>query len=514
MCRYKLITISFILCFVHTITAQNIPHRVPGSPYPFSQIPDTLFIIDDNNFSEAERLTIEIMQGLLAKEKPLIYRDRGVGYSLWLEDWVNNYGIIADYSYVNDFRGILSHFKDKISGYILCNLHDNSSNTAISLCGPMKAIAVTPEHVNLMTDLNINLIYDVREKDENWVLSNYDSLLSTKIMIYQKEEKDLFLGDYSVFSNAFHFFDPISSDLTNTAMDRMDDNSILLGWGDNEHSTVSASSSKSIHVHPADWAANLTTLSNFNANLKQSTNSDTINDRDDVHTVCFVMSDGDNVQWTLGSFITSTKWYGSPNRGVVNLGWTVSPALCELAPTILNYFYQEAANLENAKDYFIAGPSGLGYIFPDKFPAIDSAAALLNRFMAKADLNIVNILGNNQSDKYLRPFLQQENIDALFYYDYSNYSGLAGEIKWINNKPAIGGRYNLWEGFNTPASLASKLNSLPKDSYSAGGYSLIPVHVWSNSVDDVITCANLLDSNVIVVTPDEFVKRIQNKFGP
>ncbi len=45
------------------------------------------------------------------------------------------------------------------------------------------------------------------------------------------------------------------------------------------------------------------------------------------------------------------------------------------------------------------------------------------------------------------------------------------------------------------------------------GYSLIPAHAWSKNVDDVIECVSMLDSNVIIVTPDVFIKRIKEKLG-
>jgi hypothetical protein len=499
-----------ILTHLHS---QNIIDRVKNSPYPFSNIPDTLFIIIDNNFVESQLLTIESLQGILAKEEPRIYRDRGNGYSIWLSDLINNYQIVADSSFINEFAGLLNHFKNKIYGYVLCNLHTNSSNAAISLCSIFNCIAITLEHVNLMSSLNIPQLYDVRNYDENWVLTNFDTSFSKKIVGYQKENKDLFLADYSIFARAFHFFDFITSYLTLTAVSRLDDNSVLFGWGNDEHQTVAFASSKSVYVHPADWVVNLSTLSNFNVPIQQHTHTDTVETIDSVHTVCFVMTDGDNVQWLLNDFATSNNWYGSSNRGNINLGWTISPALCELAPTVMNYLYQSAANNPTGKDYFITGPSGLGYIYPDQFPAIDSATSLLNRYMEKADLSIVNIIGDNPSEQYLLPFLLQNNIDAIFYYDYSNYSGLSGDIFWVNWKPVIGGRYNLWSGFETPLSLANKLNSRPKDPHSEDGYSLIPVHVWSMGVDDVIACVNLLNNNVRVTTPDQFVDLIQNNLG-
>lgn len=509
--KYTTIIFSlFIGITGQPLAAQDIPQRIEGSPHPKSGTPDTLVILQDDHFTEAQLLTIQTLQGLLAKKKPTIYRDNGKGYSIWLDDLKDNYGVAVNTSLNGDFKGLLNHFKHAFEGYILSNLHDHSANAAISLSGISDAIVVTPQYEPLMNQMGIPLLYDIRNRNEEWVFENFAESFNKNVIVYQKEEKDLYLGDYSVFAGAFHFFDEIDSNLASQAFSRMNDNGVLFGWGNGEHPTVAKASSHSIHVYPADWALNLSTLSNFNSNeLRQQTHTNATEMPDSVHTVCFVMTDGDNLQWLLGGFATSQNWYGSDKRGKVNLGWTISPALSELAPTVMNYFYQNAADLSSGRDYFIAGPSGLGYIYPDQFPAVEKAAVLLNRFMDKADLNIVNIIGDNSSEQYLGPYLEQSNIDALFYYEYSNYSGLAGDIRWISDKPVIGGRYNLWEGFESPVSLAEKLNKEAKNPYSKAGYSLIPVHVWSNSVDSVIKVTDALDSQVQVVTPDEFVRRIK-----
>jgi len=358
-----------------------------------------------------------------------------------------------------------------------------------------------------MDTLHIPLLYDVRQYGAAWTLLNFDTSFNKRVITYQVEAKDLLLGDYSVFAHALHFFSPITSSITTAAFTRMTPQSALFGWGTDEHSLVATASQHAINVHAADWASNISTLTNFNIPpITQSTHGTDTQTIANRHTVCFTMTDGDNMQWLLGDFMGSNQWYGNPNRGNNNIGWTISPALAEVAPTVLRYFYQHAT----PKDYFIAAASGLGYIYPDDYPqpALDSNCSLLNRFMAKADLNILNILGNSSASQYMIPYLNQSNVDAIFYYDYSNYSGLNGQITCVNGKPVIGGRFNLWSGFETPASLAAALNAQAKNPYSQKGYSLIPVHVWSNNVDSVNKCISLLDSTVRVVAPDVFVKLI------
>ena len=50
----------------------NISQRINNSPYPFSSPTDSLIVIYDEDFSEEELFTIEILQGQLAKSKPRI----------------------------------------------------------------------------------------------------------------------------------------------------------------------------------------------------------------------------------------------------------------------------------------------------------------------------------------------------------------------------------------------------------------------------------------------------------
>ena len=60
-----------------------------------------------------------------------------------------------------------------------------------------------------MNSLNIPQIYDVREKDYNWFLNHYSDSISKDIIIYQHPDKDLCLGDYSVFTTSLHMYDNI-----------------------------------------------------------------------------------------------------------------------------------------------------------------------------------------------------------------------------------------------------------------------------------------------------------------
>ncbi|MEC9303865.1 MAG: T9SS type A sorting domain-containing protein [Bacteroidota bacterium] len=506
---FKIILINlFVFSFANTSYTQETIERVKDSPFPFSSTPDTLFVIYEDNFSDEEILIIQTLQGILAKEKPKIFRDVGTGSTFWLNDLEENHNVFLDYSVGNNFEYLLSLFISDIDSYIKCKLHSSSSNLAISLSGIYNSIPVTDVHLSLMDSLAIPMKYDATNLSNDWFFKNYSDSISKEIVVYQNENKDLCLGDYSVFSKAYHFYDDIHSDLVDSVFSNMNSNSVLLGWGDDEYQTVHKSSRFSINVLPSDYAYNLSVLTNFNQEIQQKSHEITTETRENTHTVCFVMSDGDNIQWLLNWFYTDQRWFGSLNRGQVDIGWTISPSLSELAPTVLNKIYSSASDNINAKDYFIAGPSGYSYIYPNDYVELEEYTEILNNYMLKSDLGIVNIIASDNNDFYLYPYLNKPSVDAIFYYDFSNYSKHKGDIKFLNNKPIISARYNLWGGFENTVSLANKINNLPKDIFSENGYSLIPVHNWSNSVDSIIKCVNLLDSNVRVVSPDKFINII------
>ncbi|MBC9797100.1 PA14 domain-containing protein [Sinomicrobium weinanense] len=508
---YSLIT--GVLSFLYT-EAQTIP-RVEGSPYPFSAVPDRLFLTSEN-YSPSERVALQTLMGVIAKDKPEILRDIYGHRTL-----VENAGVIIDDTYYTDFPGLLARFSDRLDGYILCHPKDRSTNAAISLAGVMNAVAIPEDIEQTAIDAGLTRLLDVREKDESWVLANYGDLFSRTIASYQQSSDDRVnhLADYSTYTGAFQFWDDSATGtLADSVYKRMDKGATYFGWGAGEYETVEQLSLHSGVIHPSDWAPNMSALTNIppvKETFRQKDPVKAFETVPDVHTVCFVISDGDNVQWLLGSHDSPTSW-NNPNRARVNLGWTTSPALAELAPIVYEKYVDNTLTTPEGRNVLIAGPSGRGYHLPGRYPDADleEECSLLNNYMKRADLRIVNIIDADDSDNDPSAYLKQDNIDALFYYSYgANYTGRQGQIDWYNGKPSIGGRYTLWGTLSSPGSLAEQLNQASTDIYSEDGYSLIPVHVWSRGVDDVLECISRLGPNVRVVAPDEFVWLVKKNLG-
>lgn len=511
---YRLVYLLLGICFVFVSHSQAQIDRIENSPYPSSSQPDTLYVFHDDLFTHDELLLLQSIQGLCSKVEPKIYRDKGSGSSIWIQDLAENYGVYISEEMDGNIDTVLTLIPEGVTGYILCNLNDNSTNVANSLCGPLNAIAVTSQLQNLVEAKGYIQLLDVRERDEQWVLDNYDTLLNDELVTYQREDKALFLGDYSIFTNSFHFYDEIHGLTTENAFSRMSPNSLLFGWGDDEYQTVSKSSQFSIGVHPADWGFNISTLTNFNANTEQQVSSMNHEIEPETHTVCFLMSDGDNIQWMLNLFAEDNRWFGSQNRGLMDIGWTIPPSLSEIAPTVMSKIYSMAASTDLGLDYFVAGPSGHSYHFPELFPELEASCSLMNDYLKKSGLSIVNILGNNPSETVFQPelkhYLKQDQVEGLFYYDYSNYSKMKGQLDCYALKPVVAARYNLWGGFETCESLAQKINESSRDPYNKDAYTLVAVHAWSNSVDSLLYVQSLLDQGVRVVAPDAFIQLISD----
>jgi len=157
-------------------------------------------------------------------------------------------------------------------------------------------------------------------------------------------------------------------------------------------------------------------------------------------------------------------------------------------------------------------------MYPDSYERNQLAnyATRTANFMQQAgNLSVLNIIGSNPSLPYLQPLLDQPQVEAILYYYYVNYALMNGSILWsANNKPIIGPRFLLWAGFNNPETLAKKLNNMPTNETSVEGYSLVAVHAWSMTVENVVECAQLLNGDVEIVTPGVFVQRVIQNLSP
>ncbi len=191
------------------------PQRLAGSPYPISQKPDTLFVVDESKLSYTQTLTVESLQGVLAQSKPRIYVINGSSdsYENWLADLVNKYGVFADYSFSSDFNGLLNHFKSDVKGYILATTQEPSIDVAFSMAGATDAMVVIGVDQPTVAALGIPLLADATNESYEQFMTDYQASMNKLALCFQTadDQKAQYLPDYAIFGKMFFYYGDIST---------------------------------------------------------------------------------------------------------------------------------------------------------------------------------------------------------------------------------------------------------------------------------------------------------------
>lgn len=513
----------YIQTFNHSIIDNS------GSYIKNSIIPKKLYIISENDMTKAEQTMITTLQGIVSSksnEQIYILSDSEPDYKLWLEDLKKNYNV--KYKVIKDPWKLLETFKSYVNGYILyTTFNPPSINNACSLASLKNSLAIDESLEEKVKEQGLTkLVKDCRDTDKYWAFNTlWNSGLNHSTVIEISPDKPMALRDYAITSKSLVFYEDNVNDFSfrESIFKSMDDNGHCLGWGPDEHTNVTIASKYGIDVTAADWSYNLSVLSSYPSVPRKQKQESNFKGEDGVHYVTFIMSDGDNQQWMLGSNYSSKNWFGSPYRGDFNLGWSINKSLYYLAPTVFHKYY-ESAGSSKYFDNFVNSPSGNGYMYPSKFPInkLDSYTNKLSEYMKKVDQNYVLILDDealyktNIWDKYTC----HDNIHGLLYLNYYKNNSYEGKILWSNNKPIVSCRDLLWRGLESETNLIDNINKRIKLGYTdiknPNSYSFVYVHVWSNTMDNVNNVVNKLNQNpkVSVVTPNTFMKLINENVKP
>ena len=507
----------YIQTFNHSIIDNS------GSYIKNSVIPKKLYVISENDMTKAEQTMITTLQGIVSSksnEQIYILSDSEPDYKLWLEDLRKNYNV--KYKVIKNPWKLLKTFKSYVDGYILyTTFNPPSINNACSLASLKNSLAIDEAIEEMVKEQGLTkLVKDCRNTDKYWAFNTlWDSGLNHSTVIEISPDKPMALRDYAITSKSLVFYEDNINDSSfrESIFKSMDDNGNCLGWGRDENTNVTIASKYGIDVTAADWSYNLSVLSSYPSTLQKQKQDTNFKGEDGVHYVTFIMSDGDNQQWMLGSNYSAKNWFGSNYRGDFNLGWSINKSLYYLAPTVFHKYY-DSANSSKYFDNFVTSPSGNGYMYPSKFPInkLDSYTNILSEYMKNVDQNYVLILDDealyktNVWDKYT----SHDNIHGLLYLNYYKNNSYEGKIVWSNNKPIVSCRDLLWWGLESENNLIDNINKRINLGYTdiknPNSYSFVYVHVWSNTMDNVNDVINKLSQNprVRIVTPNNFMKLI------
>lgn len=363
-------------------------------------------------------------------------------------------------------------------------------------------------------------LIDVRGIGEAEAFARFGKESARGIAVHQSVQKPLHLRDLAVARDASTFFD-VTSEQRREIVRALGPRTRVFGWGADEHALVRDVSAGGGAVLPADWSLNLSALPHLPAALPQRPKRPEPEPlRDGERVVAFVVSDGDNLQWTGGGFVDAPGFWASPHRREFPVTWEMAPSLADFAPRVIAHFLRTAST----NDDFAAGPSGYGYHFPSAVPDRAAAAAESARASAKAALRLVSVLDSGGGMEQTRDLLEQPEIDGVLHEDYAPYDKGGGKIWWHRGKPCASYRHLLWEQKRgdgssrpdwLPEGVARAVAGMPSDAaHGTDRFALVNVHAWSfkdsgGPMGAIHRTIGLLPPGTRVVTATDFFKLLR-----
>ncbi len=499
-------------------------------------IADTVYVLDAGTFSSKDERHLAVaLQGIVAKTTPAIYIKTNSADAKYIEEMKNS-GINFSYTDENGERWttkkllslFISHIKD--GGYTLYKESKKAEglNMATNLATLNGWLPVPESLEDMAIDAGLTKKEDFSDDIYNvlfqWhFFSRYKQHFNNKAICHLQYEVSG-IRDLAIQQGFFVFYIDEDTDgnlFRERVMQYFGDNAPMLGWVKYEVNFVEQASKTGNMAIPSDHSHNNSILASFECTLPlQKATKDTYNDTS-KHYAALVMSDGDNVQWIQNGYSEFYKKLALKNDFPVT--WSFPPLMADLSPVTLKKVYSDAT--EN--DYFMAGVSGAGYMHPTEYPAdaLTGFTDLTASAMAKSDLDYVQLLDSVPGNAYEELLL----INRLGYYsrydnikggvlslDPTRYEGGKGKIWFSDDKPFISYRLSLWHPDGEGAAVtnewleeqAEKINALPADINSINGYSVINIHPWTVSIENLDYFVSCLDDDVVLVTVEELMEMI------
>lgn len=350
--------------------------------------------VDVSTQSYDTQVLARTFQGVINRTQPRIAVLQGSEHGS-LTTWLNNMGL--RYSQTSDLDGLVRQYADEIAGSII---YDESRmdtiNVATTLAGLYDCIVVSPTMaqryndqfgLEIKMDLRTEIPADIDTNVEiyNWMYEHYrpgntygNPEYNTRMVVGLNPGSSGASGghtgtrDLAVAMNAPVFWlDPGSASDTDSAeracleqfvtsnveFDKADSegNPFYMGWWPSEERGIRWATERGWPTVPSDNFENYTLYSSLSQEVSPP-ETPAKPDLENKIYVALVISDGDNIAYNENAMRVGHLW-GDSNRGDVPISWTISPALLDAAPQMLEYYYRTATPNDN----LVCGPSGIGY---------------------------------------------------------------------------------------------------------------------------------------------------------
>jgi len=356
--------------------------RLNDSIFPKFEKPRKLLVAEIGSLNYHEKVALTILEGLINRVKPQIYLVSNDVDRFWLTYYRERHGVEIE---AVDPSELLERYVPQLDGYIVYDTNFLHTLNVASTIGSIKnCLPVSSELAKKLADMGIEKVDDLRNKWNNrleaykWALNEVfeecNKRIAGNMCVHLPRWPSVRFGirDYLVAVKAFTF------DLSASPRDRADyklrdeiisgleSPGVILGWHccrDTEKEHVAQAAKHGLFVLCSPHASNLTVHASMEVEAKyrqRVLSEEDVKVEDKVY-VTFLMTDGDAI-WAMED-LQAGNWL-RPERGRFPFNWGLQPLLYDLAPAILNYYYE--TKTEN--DYFFTPVSGAGYTYPFLHP--------------------------------------------------------------------------------------------------------------------------------------------------
>lgn len=490
------------------------------------QRPAELAAVDCQGLSTDEQITFMCLQGLVNRKSPRLFL---VGLNdfnrpadlFWLERFRVEYGIashgVAPWAALRQYAG-------ELGGFVVYSPEQPWSENLAAMLGSLMGwlpvsleVAARAEAAGLQRRASLAGLWPDRLAAHRWALAHLLPKLRGTDFGTISERSWLMIRDYLVMRGAFTTsltcLPGPERDLKGQIMSALPPGSIQWGWTVGNEDEGSYTRHASAHGHRTLCSTNADNMSVFSQIAPRGTPlrqppRRTITPERKVY-LAFVLSDGDSIPIGI-----TRQWYRWTEgaRGKVPFGWEIQPLLCQLAPVLLEYYYQDATPL----DEFILGPSGAGYTNPSLMPNLGAFLHDTEQGLRATDSRVVGIIDERRLEVE-REFSHQLPSATGFFYGWGGSP--TAQVAMVAGKPHCDYRLLLPEptGKKDDAYYKSVGRTVREIARRDGLPCCIPVHLscyWSGP-DDVPKVVQAIGRHlpVEVVKPGELAALMRTVYA-
>ncbi|MGQ7867835.1 hypothetical protein [Sunxiuqinia sp. sy24] len=514
-------------------------------------------IVCEKGTSHGELALAHSLSGLVAQAQKrgltdeLIWMESGGEYANWYKKAVVR--LNTEERGQLDVWELLDRYKNSgiIKGYILYKEEprenwspdmDFSYNIAVSYAGVKQALAVEEKQKSKLDALGIPMLLDARPISRKHYFDDLKDDLDNKMVVTMSphfhNNTDLAIANKAIVTYG-------TDRTTEKIMEWANPVSPVVGWNHgNEDDFTGLPTKYALFNTASDWCSNLITLSagaeTASFTKIKTLDPRTINFDEGNHFHSFIMSDGDNMQWSIGAFIKNKDYWGSPLHGEFPIGFTSCPInLSMMAPDVLDEMAKTQAPHTTVIEY------GGGYQYPDHFASKKGREQeqIQREFARKINIHLkrtgVKVFGficmdvnSREALKAYKIYAEElEDIVGIIAVQYAPYHGGNGEVFWQKNRngieiPVVTAKYSLWQGLQYEGGgdiekVSDCINNHASENEETMDWTV--VHAWSRfenpessgefarGVKPVSWSINRLNKEIKVVSPEELLWRIRMK---